>query len=382
MTNKTYSAVSTIIGYMIGAGILGLPFVFARSGYLTGLISLIALGTCVMFLNLYLGEVCLRTREQHQLTGYAEKYIGRWGKYLMTAAMIFGVYGALVAYFIKQGQFLSALLSQFIGGTPLMYSIIFFIFGSYILYRGIDAMEKGEIFMVSSIFMIIAVLLITAAPSIDTANLGLFSWGNMLIPFGVILFAFNAVGAVPEAAIELKKDRKLLKKSIIYAMLAGIGIYALFTALVVGVTGASTSDGAILGLASVLGDYITIIGVLFGLLVIASSFLAVGISLKEMYMFDFRMKPKMATFLTCIVPFLIGLGIVYFDIHNAFYKVIDITGSIEVPIVAFLIILMFWSAKKHGDRKPEYSINSLGIIGFVIGLIFLLALINGIIGFF
>ena len=108
MTNKLYAAVATMVGYIIGAGMLGIPFAVARSGFLTGLITIIGLGIGVMFLNLYLGEIILRTKGEHQLTGYAEKYLGNTGKILMIFVMIFGVYGALVAYILKEGQFLQS----------------------------------------------------------------------------------------------------------------------------------------------------------------------------------------------------------------------------------------------------------------------------------
>ena len=76
--NKPFlEAVATLIGTMVGAGVLGIPYVFARAGFVTGLIDLIILGTAIVFIYLYLGEVVLRTKGNHQLTGYAEKYLGK-----------------------------------------------------------------------------------------------------------------------------------------------------------------------------------------------------------------------------------------------------------------------------------------------------------------
>lgn len=60
---------------VIGAGILGIPYVVAKAGFLTGLLDLIIIGLAVLVLNLYVGEIMLRTKEDHQLTGYAEKYL-------------------------------------------------------------------------------------------------------------------------------------------------------------------------------------------------------------------------------------------------------------------------------------------------------------------
>ena len=76
----------------------------------------------LLLVNLMAGEIVLRTKKQHQLTGYAEKYLGKWGKRLMMFSMAFSIYGALTAYLIGEGEVLKAI---FRWGDPLWYSIIF-----------------------------------------------------------------------------------------------------------------------------------------------------------------------------------------------------------------------------------------------------------------
>lgn len=382
MSHKIYGAVATMVGYIIGAGMLGIPFAVAKSGFLTGLITIVGLGLCVMFLNLYMGEICLRTKEKHQLTGYAEKYLGKTGKVLMILVMIFGVYGALVAYILKEGQFLHALFSSLLGGSPLIYSLIFFAIATYLIYRGIGTIEKGEVILVTGLFLIISILLIISHQSISLDNLAVFNPGMLLIPFGVILFAFNASGSVPEIAIELKNHKKLIKKAIIIGSLVPIFIYVIFTGLIVGITGEATTDGAILGIAQKVGGFVFISGTLLGIIVIATSFMAVGLALKEMLMFDFKWKPTTASAMTCFGALGITIGVILMGIENAFFRVIDITGSIEVPLAAILVVLMLKKAKKMGNRKPEYEMNRIGLTGMIIAAVFLLAFINQVISWF
>ena len=110
MNKKFWATTFTLTGTIIGAGILGLPYVFAKSGFLAGLFWLIVLGAVMIFVNLALGEITLRTKGAHQLSGYAEKYLGKWGKRAMFFAMIFGIYSALLAYLIGEGESLSKLI--------------------------------------------------------------------------------------------------------------------------------------------------------------------------------------------------------------------------------------------------------------------------------
>ena len=83
-------AIATLVGFTIGAGILGIPYVIAKAGFVTGIINILIIGILVLFLNLYSGEIVLRTKGDHQLTGYASIYLGKTGKFLMAISIIFG----------------------------------------------------------------------------------------------------------------------------------------------------------------------------------------------------------------------------------------------------------------------------------------------------
>ena len=215
MVSKLYAAVATMVGYIIGAGILGIPYAVAKSGLTIGLLSVIVLGLAILMLNLYMGEIVLRTKEKHQIPGYAGKYLGKFGKWAMICMMVFGAYGALVAYIIKEGQFLSALFNPLFGGNAVLYSVLFFIAASYLVYVGLEAIAKSELFLVTLIMIIVVLFFVISFGSISLENVTTFNPAAFLIPFGVILFAFHGIGAIPEIAIELKNNKKLMKKAII-----------------------------------------------------------------------------------------------------------------------------------------------------------------------
>ena len=107
--SKTFPAITTLIGTMIGAGILAIPYAVSKSGFFIGLITMFIVALLMILVYLYLGEISLRTKEFHQITGLAGKYLGKKGKYWMFAATVFGIYAALLAYLIAEGQSLSFL---------------------------------------------------------------------------------------------------------------------------------------------------------------------------------------------------------------------------------------------------------------------------------
>ncbi|MBU1204865.1 MAG: amino acid permease [Nanoarchaeota archaeon] len=366
ISKNSFGAIATLIGCIIGAGILGIPYVVAKAGFITGLIDIVLIGIVMIVMHLYLGEVVLRTKGNHQLVGYAEKYLGKTGKNLMWFAMVFVIYGALVAYTIKEGDFFNALFNSYFGGNPFTYSLIFLGLMAFLVYFELNVLEKSEILMVSILLGVIFLICIFALPHINTNNLTSFNPSSFFLPYGVILFAFLGTVAVPEMKEELKENRAYLKKAIIIGSLIPLIIYIIFAAVVVGVTGINTTDGAILGLGNAIGYEMLVFGTLFGIITMMSSFLILAFSLKKMFEYDYKIDKFSSWFLTCSVPlviFLLGM--------KSFVRTIGVAGSVSGGLMGILIVIMYIKAKKLGNRKPEYSIKKSNIIIWVLILLFI-----------
>ena len=230
--------------------------------------------------------------------------------------------------------------------------------------------------MVFFVLYIIVLLMVVAYPSVEIKNLSVFNPQKLFLPYGVILFAFLGMAAIPEIGIELRENKKKIKKAIIWGSLIPLFAYVFFALIVVGVTGPENiTDGSIIGLGNVLGPKVLLFGIIFGVLAMATSFIAVGLALKEMYNFDFKCSNDLSTFLACFIPLVIAIALILTKIENAFFKVIDLTGVIAGGFLGILVILMVWKAKKLGDRKPEYSIQSIRIFDILLILMFLAGMI-------
>ncbi|MBU0615270.1 MAG: amino acid permease [Nanoarchaeota archaeon] len=383
MAKNLYQAIATLIGFTIGAGILGIPFVIAKAGFVTGIIDIVLIGIAILFINLYIGEISLRTKGSHQLTGYADKYLGKWGKGLMTFSMIFGMYGALIAYTVKEGEFLFKVFSPLFGGNQIIYSLIFLVLASILIFKGIKAVEKSELYMVLLILVIVIIFAVFALPKIVISNLSVFSPDKFFLPYGVILFAYLAMAAIPELREELNHNKKSLKKAIIIGTIIPIFIYALFALLVVGVSGPENiTDGAIIGFGNVLGSHILVLGLLFGTLTMATSFIAVGLALKEMFHFDFKVNKSLSSIYVVSVPLIISIILILIRIANPFFLVLDITGVISGGLAGILVVMMHWQAKKKGQIKPEYSIKGSYILSVILILLFVYGMISELLTFF
>ena len=101
---------------------------------------------------------------------------------------------------------------------------------------------------------------------------------------------------------ELGKKKKLLKKAIVLGSLVPIIAYAAFAVAVVGVTGDSTSPVATIRLGEVIGRKMVVFANLFSVFAMATSFLVMGLALKETYNYDYRVNKRLAWALTCALP--------------------------------------------------------------------------------
>lgn len=363
--SKTFAATTTIIGTVIGAGFLGIPYVVMKSGFRIGIFHLILVAILLTVLMLYLGEIALRTKARHQLTGYARKYLGKKGRAVMAITLAFGIYSALLAYLIAEGDSLSFLIFNNLSYS-LSLGIVFWAFLSILCWIGLGALEKGESVGVLLIIALTVLIVVFTSNKIDVQNLSYVSWGNFFFPFGVIVFAYLGFSAIPTAEEILGKEKRLMKRSIIIANALSLAVYVLFTLAVIGFKGIETPEIATLALGKPF--------VLLGILTMFTSYFALSIALIDMFRFDFKYSKFRAWTYTIILPVVLFILLSFFNLAG-FVMVLSLGGLISGGLSAILIMLMIKNAKKHGDRKPEYALPYSKILSWFLILIFVLATI-------
>jgi tyrosine-specific transport protein len=372
--NKLLIAITTLVGTIVGAGILGIPYVVAKTGFVYGFFLMVLIGVAFLYLNLFAGEVVLRTKKQHQLTGYAEKYLGKTGKHFMTLSMLVNIYGALTAYLIGEG---TSLYTIFKVGSPMLFTILFFVVAFLIVYRGIKSTGRTELILISLMFLVV---LFVGIFSIDKINIDYFRVLDLrffFLPYGVILFAFMATPAIPELQEELGNEKEKMKKAIVIGSITPIVLYLVFTFVVMGVVGLENFEllqpnERIATVALSLYSH-PVLGVganILAILAMFTSFLTLGIALIEMYRYDYGFSHRFALLLTFGLPLLI----VFLNL-TSFIVVLGLTGAIAGGLDGILVTLMYWKAKKMGDRKPEYSLKPYKGVGTALIFMFVLGIL-------
>ncbi|MCD4771625.1 hypothetical protein K8R30_04405 [archaeon] len=366
MNKKFWAAAFTLTGTTVGAGILGLPYVFAQSGFLAGLFWLIALGAMMIFVNLTLGEITLRTRGRHQLTGYAGKYLGIWGKRIMFFAVAFGIYSALLAYLIGEGESLAKLIP---GDTPpIFFAMFFWIIMTLLLKRGLKGLKRIETYGVMAIIIIVLGIFVKVLPSINLSYLTAIQPTNFATPFGVVLFALLGFTSIPELRKEIKGQEKLLKKAILVGTLIPIALYVVFSAVFIGILGTNITEVATLSF----GPLMTLLGI-FTML---TSYFVLSYSLHATFTYDIKTSRKTNFALTSLLPFALYLILTQFEFIK-FTFILGIGGVISGGVTGVLILLIAKRAKANTRNKKDPEIQmpiSLPII-IILSLIFIAGII-------
>lgn len=353
-----FGAVLTLVGTIIGAGILGLPYVFARAGFLTGLAVTGFVAIFFIYMYLSLGEAILRTKGEHQLPGVTERYFGRKGKSIFFIVMLLSSYGSLVAYLLASGRAFHNLFSGFFAlsgvlNHPVFYSTIFFIVMSFLIIKGLNTIMSSELLVTSLLLISIIFIFIISFSSIDYSNLSNFESGNLFMPYGAIFFAFMGFTTVPESIRIMHHKRKAVPIILVLSIVLPLIAYLLFSFAVVGIMGENTAELGTHGLEEFLGNSMIIIGNIFLLFSVTTSFLAIGFAQQNVFVLDFGIPKLISWFISIGVPFLLFLSLTNV---MGFVDVLSISGAIFGGMMAFLILIVSYAAKKKGELEPEYSV--------------------------
>ncbi len=355
-------AVFMITGMTIGAGVLGVPYVVAQVGLKIGIVYIVVLGLVMLFLNLILGEIAVRTNESLQIPGLAGKYLGKWAKYVLSAVIIFGSYGALLAYIIGEGQSLSALF----GGNPVAWSVVFWGLASVVVWRGLQTIKTVEKVLSIIVISIICGLSFYLLKDFKIANWVYSDLSKIFLPYGVILFALNGTSAVVEAHALLPRSQNHFKKALIIGSLIPVAVYILFALAVVGATGLQTSEIATIGLGAKFGEGVLVLGNIFAILAMSAGFIGTGIALKQTFVWDSKINKVLAEFLVISVPVLLFMAGI-----RQFISILSVAGGVFIGIEATILIIVCWQARRKGDLDAsKYKLHHFWLLAVPVFVFF------------
>ncbi len=363
-----YFAASTILaGTILGAGMFSLPFVFINAGSFLFVIFLILVTAICTVTHLTYGESLLRTEGEHRFIGMAEIYLGHWAKTLITITTFISIGGCLLAYLILGGQFLQN-FSQIIH-YPLNQTqsvLLFWIIGSLGALPGIKFIGKGETISLILIVMLIAVFFVLGIPQLNLAHVPLINVSQLLLPYGVLLFALSGASAVPEIYSYFQKKSLTpkdinFKKPIIWGSVIPALLYLIFCLGAIGLLGAQNISVDLVPQLISINPLLGIVTDLLGILLILTSYFILSLNFKNSLFFDLHIKQWVAWLIAIFLPLILyQLG------AHDFIKVISFLGAVVLGIESLITFLIHKKAQTNGATQPPFVLKIPNVLRFIL----------------
>ena len=329
--------IATLSGTIIGVGFFSLPYITSKLGLWIILGYFLALGILVTTIHLFFGELSLKTPDYKRLPGFAKFHLGNWGEKIAVISTVLGLFGTILAYLIVGGEFLTELASPIFGGNSSIYTFFYWALGTILIFFGIKIISKVEIFDLIAFSIILILIFLKGFSLFKIKNLFPSpDFSQIFLPYGPILFSLWGAALIPEVEEMLKENKKLLPKIILISVLIPIIFYLFFIFLILGISGQSVTESALIGLKDYLGQGIVFPMLLFGVFVTFTSFIALGLTLKKVFWYDLKIEKNFAFFITCFIPL-----VLFFIGIKKFILIIAFVGGVMLGIDGILILLMY-----------------------------------------
>jgi amino acid permease len=323
-----------LVGTLMGAGVLGLPYVASK----VGLIPAIGILFGVMLLMLFTSFIVLRVSAEMggaQMSTIAQKALGKAGGWIMYLSIMIMGFGAFLAYIAGMGNIFTTLF----GVNELVGAIIFWILASFVIYLGLEASGKTELimsFVLIAIFIGVTGMLL---PHARLENALYVDLGGIFSMIGVVIFAFGFHTVIPDVYRGIGSYKKT-KKVVVLAFLIPAVIYAIFMIVFLMTFGKNTPQLATQGLEAIYDGMGKIIGNALPLVAIATSFIGVGLAQQSNSKEFLSLKKPAAWALTVVPPIVIYLlGVRNFaDVLSFAGNTGDLMAFIILPILIWIII--------------------------------------------
>lgn len=340
-----FEASSLIVGHGVGSGILAVPYLASRNR-LTDMFIIVIVAYCInLLLHFMVAELSYRHQGVQFIKCFqAELFVGRFAKPLTWLA--FGLLGYSVIISIS-GFIVGAsdvLVSWF--NIPNWLAVfIFYGVCSLVVLFGMKIVGIFEKVSVGMMTIVLLILFFTILGSPKPFSNQFHGYQNWIVLYSIFSFSLSAVMSVPQVVKGLDGDIKQIKKAIAVGTLINLSFILLITfTTLLGVSGNITTRGALVDLAEFHGGWIKVIGYLFSLLALATSFWAYTLNLRDVILEQLPVR-RFTSWLISSTPSLV-LAIVG---TSSFVQLVRFASVVQIATGIGIIISFHRSLKKESS---------------------------------
>lgn len=339
----TWEAACIITGYGIGAGVLSMPYLAEKNGFIAATLILIVALIASYVLHMMIADLAIKTGDGGQIISCLSKFLfrGKAKKFLE------------ILFFILMGLILITNLAAYITGAEevivgilpipsIAAELIFYIVAAAVVLFGLKAVGVSEKLAVTLIFILIGILAVASCMAEHyPVPLAGGNLNQMLAYFGLAMFAMSAFFSVPQAVEGLGGDKKKIRKAVFMGLFNNFILIVVISFCAIW-TSPTVSEVAMVSWSQGIGLWAQIIGSVFTVLAMLTTYwslsLALGGIINDMLKIGDKWSWLIAT-LPSLILALLGLG--------DFMELMRTAGGLIAIVVAVMVVPAFINARKE-----------------------------------
>lgn len=330
-------ATGIIVGHGVGAGILSVPYLASHNSFRETVFILIFAYLVALVLHLIIAELSYNNNGAQFVKCFdSELFAGKIKTVLTwTAFILLGV-----SVIVNVSAFLTgaaAVFAQWFGLPDFVGILIFYVLGAGVVFVGMKLVGICEKYAVIAMVIVMGVIFVaTLMRGTEALPTGWRGFNNALALFGMISFSLSAVMSTPQVVKGLGGDKKRIRSSIALGLAVNASLIFLITlTTLLGTGGDVSEEGAFVDLARRFGGWVAVVGYVFTLLALATSFWANTLNLRDIVSEQTRWGRRLSWLiasLPCLVLAMLGLD--SFVGFTRFASIIQVVTGIGI-IVAY-----------------------------------------------
>ena len=358
-------AASVIIGHGIGAGILSVPYLASRNS-IRDIVLIIIL--CTLFnivLHLLIAELSLNNNGAQFVRCFnSELFTGLLKKLFTWLAFVLMGFSVIV----NVGAYLTgaaAVFESWFGVSRILGMLIFYVLCAAVVFFGVKLVGICEKYAVGSMVIVVLILLVaTLRGSISPLPAKFRTWNNALALFGMVSFSLSAVMSTPQVVKGLGMKPGRIRAAISTGIIVNACVIFLVTlTTLMGAGTAITEDGALVDLARKMGGWVSIVGYIFTLLALATSFWTNTLNLRDIISEQVHLSRNLCWLAASLPPLVLAI------LAGSSFVTLSRIASIIMVVTSLGIILAYNRSRKRVGRSE--LLGPLGTLPFqliVLGL--------------
>ena len=352
-----WSATSLMVGAGVGAGIMAVPFLAERVGLVALAVILPLAWAASALVHLMLAEVLFRTGRDLQVVELMRIYVfrGRLGRGILWA--VFGILSVaflanLAAYVSGAGEIVADLAAI----DRRLAELLVYVISAGVVFFGLGAVGIAERFGALALFGCVVVLAtgVTGIP-LQPAMGPSGTPSEWLALYGMVMYAYWTFYSVPQVVAGMGPDRR----GAVRAILLGLALNGLLTGVVAVVAlgvSSEVTEVAIIGIADRLGDWAGVVGSLFIVAALVTSYWSVSLALADIL----RERTAIPVLLAWLLATLPSLLVLWLGVWQ-FLDWLRLAGGATAIVVALITIPMYRATQRTGPvAVPDWTLGRWG----------------------